>query len=111
MRLRLGQLGYPVEELDAGHEVLHHPILSDALAFVREPPARQFGQLSAGFRFRVLRHSAFAGHTVLANKLVGWLGFHEATFRSAREWGARHSRAAQPLRPIIGRAPDESTAA
>ena len=91
MAFVFGDLGDALEEIDAGHEVLHDPILANALAVVRQSPAVELRQLPLSFFERVLGHAPFARHALLLSQLFGGLRFHGSLLgiNGRREWGDR----------------------
>ena len=73
----LGQLGAAIEEVDAGHEVLHLPILADPLAVVRETPAVELFELRLGFVGRIRIDAALARLAFLFDQFGRRLNGHD----------------------------------
>src|SRR5262245_15586780 len=91
MAFILGHVGHAAEEVDAGHEVFHHPILANPLAFVRQAPAGQGAQLVLGFVEGVFGHAPFTGDAFLLRELLRGLSFHDS-LPTAVKWLAASGR-------------------
>jgi hypothetical protein len=65
MPVVFGDAGTLVEEPDARHEVLDHPVLADALSVAGQPPASELLELLAGLVGGVWLDASFARQALL----------------------------------------------
>src|SRR5258708_3271105 len=84
MTFVLGQPRDVIEELNSGHEVLHHPVFADALAAVSHFPARKLLKLSLGFGRFYGGDVSFAGSAFLLDQFFRGLNSHVAILSCSR---------------------------